>query len=104
MQHYRLNHFDQLRQPTSIQSETNEQLTLFLGQPLELPMKTSPIPRTILYISRTDNEFANIKKIQITFKKRLAKILHVNLNRKDQKMDSAAQQRTMLVCNNLIHF
>ena len=104
IQHYRLNHFHEVIQSTSMQSETNQELISLLGKSLHLPLKKSPIPRTILYISRTDNELANIKQIQMVFRRRLAKILHVNLNTEDQKMLTAAQQRITLVCNNLINF
>ena len=90
IQHYQLNHFPQVYQSTNIQSETDEELTSVLGKSLEFSMKTSPIPRTILYSSRTDNELANIEEIQMTLKKRLAKILHLN--------------RITLVCTPLLNF
>lgn len=83
IQHYRLNDIDQ---STSIQSETNDEFMSFLGQSIEFSMKTSPIPRTILYLSRTDAELENIKQIQTIFKTRLTKILHLNRNTKVQKI------------------
>ena len=100
IQHYRLTHFEQLLQPTSIELETNEEFLSLFGQPLSSTMKKSQISRTSLYVNRTQNELANINEIQMTFRKRLANIFHIHFN---PKLISSVQQRMDLVCN-LIKF
>lgn len=69
IQNYRLTYFDQLLK------STDKDLILLFGKNLKLTKNNSQIPTTFLYSNRTDNELANLDKINKIFRKSIIKIL-----------------------------
>ena len=64
-----------LSKPANIQLETNEDFQILFGKPLELTMKKSDIPITLLYSHRTDYELINIEEIHYIFRKSIVEVL-----------------------------
>jgi hypothetical protein len=70
----------------------DKHLNLLFGNALQLTMKRSEIPITLLYSNRTENELNNINEVDQIFRKSIAKILYSNLNEKHRIFTSIYQK------------